>query len=62
MDNLSSANRNVILAAGMGAVFGGIAVLLATRAIPKMVTQMQQGMMQRMMGMMKEHGANPSEM
>jgi hypothetical protein len=62
MNTLSSTDRNVILAAGLGAIFGGVAVLLGTKAIPNMVTQMQRGMMQHMMGMMKERGCSPPEM
>ncbi len=62
MNTLSSTNRNLILAAGLGAIFGGVAVLLATRAVPKMMAQMQQGMMQHMIGMMKDGGCSPSEM
>jgi len=62
MNTPSSANRKVILAAGMGAFLGGVAVLLATRAIPKMIAQMRQGMMQNMMKKMKGRGCTPSEM
>jgi hypothetical protein len=37
-------------------------VALATRAIPKMMSQMMAGMMQNMMGRMAEQGCNPAEM
>jgi hypothetical protein len=46
----------------MGAILGGVAVLLGTRAIPKMMAQMREGMMQNMMEKMKERGCTPSEM
>jgi hypothetical protein len=62
MNNLDFAHKNVILAAGFGAIFGGVAVLLATHAIPKMMAQMRQGMMQNMTEKMKECGCTPSEM
>ena len=62
MSDLSSGNRKLILAAALGAAGGGIAVLLATRAIPKMMAQLRQGMMQNMMEMMQERGCSPSEM
>ena len=62
MSDQNSTNQKIILAAALGALGGGIAVLLATRAIPKMMAQMRQGMMQNMMEKMKECGCTPSEM
>ena len=57
-----SNNQKMILAAGLGALGGGIAVLLMTRAIPKVMEQMREGMMQNMMEKMKARGCTPSEM
>ena len=62
MSDLGSINRKVILVAALGAACGGVALLLATRAIPKMMAHMRQGMMQNMMKMMKQRGCSPSEM
>jgi hypothetical protein len=62
MSDQNSTNQKIILAAGLGALVGGIAVLLATQAIPKMMAQMREGMMQNMMEKMKERGCTPSEM
>ena len=58
----SSPNLKVFLAAALGALGGGVAVLLAARLIPKMMAQMRAGMMQNMITMMKERGCTPSEM
>ena len=55
-------NQKMVLAAGLGALGGGIAVLFATRAIPKMMAQMREGMLQNMMEKMKARGCTPSEM
>jgi hypothetical protein len=42
-----------VLAGLLGGILGGIIVLLATRALPRMMA----GRMQQMMAMMKERGA-----
>ncbi len=62
MDEDLSQNQRLILAGALGALGGAILALLATRAIPKMMTEMRQGMMQNMMEKMKERGCTPSEM
>ena len=46
----------------LGAVGGGLLVALATKAIPKIMSQMMSGMMKTMMAQMKTRGCNPAEM
>ncbi len=62
MKDLTPNYRGYIIAAVLGAVGGGFIVALATRAIPKIMSQMMAGMMQNMMAQMKEEGRNPVEM
>ena len=54
--------RRTILAAGLGALGGGLVVAIATRAIPKVMSQMMSGMMRNMMAQMGEGGCKPAEM
>jgi cytidine deaminase len=60
--DLISSRKGYIIATILGAVGGGLIVALATRAIPKIMSQMMAGMMQNMMVQMKEEGCNPAEM
>lgn len=46
-----------LLAVGVGALLGGVAVALATRAMPRLMA----GMMRRMMESMREEGVAPGE-
>ena len=58
MTERSSHAGGYLIAAVMGAIGGGLAVALATKAIPKMGSLMMQGMMDRM----REAGFNPADM
>lgn len=49
--------QGYLLAAGLGALGGGLAAIMLTRAIPKMMA----GMMQKMILRMKESGCSPAE-
>jgi hypothetical protein len=62
MDSAGSRTKGYVLATLLGAIGGGLVVLLATRAIPKMMSQMMSGQMRKMMAQMKEGGCEPSEM
>ena len=53
--------QRYILATFLGVVFGGLVVAIATKAIPKMMSQMMFGMMKNMMSQMGEAGCSPSE-
>lgn len=57
LSNISSRRKTYALAAALGAIAGGLVVVLATRAIPRMMA----GIMQRMMAQMGEGGCNPIE-
>ena len=52
----------MLLAAAIGAIGGGLVVALATRAIPRIMSQAMSGMMQHMMGQTGEGGCDPAEM
>lgn len=62
MNTMSDQRKNYAVTFLLGAIGGGILVTLATKAIPKMVTQIMSGMMQNMMSHMSESGCDPSEM
>ena len=53
MNKLSSHRNEYLLAAALGALGGGLIVLWATKAIPKMLSQMMAGMMQNMVSQMR---------
>jgi hypothetical protein len=54
--------RRTILAAALGALGGGLVVAIATRAIPKIMSQIMPAMMTNMMAHMGEQGCSPAEM
>ena len=57
MNNTYAPTRGYALAVVVGALAGGLLVVVATKAIPKMMS----GMMQNMMLEMKKNGFNPGE-
>lgn len=62
MDRAASSPKGYLLVAGLGALGGGVAVAIATRAVPKMMSQMMSGMMRNMMGQIGTGGCDPAEM
>jgi hypothetical protein len=56
MLNPGAHNRGYILTALLGAIAGGLIVVVATKAFPKMMA----GMMQNMMAQMREAGRDPT--
>ena len=61
MDNKDSPYKDYILAAGLGAIGGGLLIALATKAIPKMMSKMMAGMMENMMSEMGAGDCEPVE-
>ena len=61
MDSTDSPYKGYFLAAGLGAVGGGILIALATRAIPKMMSKMMAGMMENMMAEMGAGDCGPAD-
>ena len=57
MDKTNSRYSGHVLAAALGALGGGLIMLWATKAVPKMMSQMMAGMTQNMMAQMKENGS-----
>lgn len=62
MHHTDSSVKGYVVAAALGAVGGGLVVALATRAIPKMMSQMMANTMQSMMTQIGDTGCNPAEM
>ncbi len=66
MQHSNSSKRGYILAAFAGALGGGIAVALVTKAVPRLVSQIMNEMMSKMpplmMERMKSEGFDPAEM
>ncbi len=55
-------NRPYLLSALLGAIGGGVIVIIATRAIPTMISSILSGMMKNMMSHIEASGCNPKEM
>ena len=51
-----------LVSALLGAIFGGILVMVATKAIPTMLTNIMSGVMGVMKSKMEACGCNPPEM
>jgi hypothetical protein len=62
MEKSSSSTAGYILAAGLGATAGGIAVAIVTRAIPVMTSRIMSNMMENMMMRMGGEDCDPEEM
>ena len=66
MQHSNPPKQGYILAACAGALGGGIAVALVTKAIPRLVSQIMNEMMSKMPRLMMEHmkseGFDPAEM
>ena len=66
MQHPNSSKRGYILAAFAGALGGGIAMMLVTKAVPRLVSQMMNEMMSKLPSLMMEHmkseGFDPAEM
>jgi hypothetical protein len=62
MNDASLYHRRYLLAAGLGAMAGGVLVAVATRAIPGMMSHMMSNMMQNMMARLEARGCDPAQM
>jgi hypothetical protein len=62
MDKKDSQVNGYILAAGLGAIGGGLVIALITKAIPKMMSKMMAGMMANMMAQMGGGECEPVDM
>ncbi|CAG0934792.1 hypothetical protein TFLX_03668 [Thermoflexales bacterium] len=62
MQNMNSSRQGYLPAAIAGALIGGLLVLVMTKAIPTMLSQLMRNMMTDMCGQMGECGCNPAEM
>jgi len=51
-----------LIVAILGALGGGLAVMLATKALPEMMSGLGPKMMRKIMGQMGENGCDPAEM
>jgi hypothetical protein len=62
MRNNISYHKRYALAAALGAVGGGMIVVVATKAVPKIMTRIMSGMMRNMMVQMRTDGCDRDEM
>ena len=61
MYTMTASRKRYILIGILGALAGGIGLVLLIKAIPKMLSQMMMGMMRKMMAQMEQKGCAPSE-
>jgi hypothetical protein len=61
MQSAAGNTRGYLLAVAVGATGGGLAVLVATRAVPRMISAVMAGMMREMMSGMGEEGCSPAQ-
>jgi len=61
MDRKNTQYQGYFLAAGLGAIGGGLIIAVLTRAIPRMMSKMMAGMMENMMNQMGESDCDPAE-
>ncbi len=62
MDAILPRNRGYLLAGILGAIGGSLITVLATKAVPKIMSQMILGMMKSMLAQMGAGCADPAEM
>ena len=62
MRSTNETRTGYLLAASIGALVGGTAVLIASDAIPKIASRLMSSMMANMMQKMGGEGCNPEEM
>ncbi len=62
MKKTNSQTGRYLISALLGAVGGGLLVMVATRALPTMLANFMAGMMRNMMSHMETGGWNPKEM
>lgn len=61
MNRKDTQYKGYFLAAGLGAIGGGLVIAALTKAIPKMTSKMMAGMMQNMMAQMGDGNCDPAE-
>jgi hypothetical protein len=57
---LQNGKLKYLIAGGIGAVFGGVVMAVASKAIPKMMAEMSNSMMTMMMEKMQSEGCSPA--
>ena len=61
MEKVGSDRGRLVLAALLGAVGGGLAVAIATRALPRLIGSIMSHMMQNRSSQMGEGGCSPAD-
>ena len=61
MRGTNSENLRYVIVALLGVLAGGFLVAIATRAVPRMMSEMMAGMMQNMMASAGEGGCEPAD-